>query len=135
MKWTDKYIGIPYKELGRDRSGIDCYGLCLLVYKNELGIKIPDYFGIGYEKNKDELRGELQKFIVQESKKNWVEVNLTEGKPFDLILFRIAGYVIHIGILVDSNIMLHSFNGMDCVLEKLDIKCRNRIYKVIRWVA
>lgn len=37
-----KYLSIPYKQLGRDVSGCDCWGLLCLVIKNEYGITIPD---------------------------------------------------------------------------------------------
>lgn len=35
--WYDKYIGIPFKHLGDDEEGIDCFNLCRLVLKNECG--------------------------------------------------------------------------------------------------
>ena len=47
-KWYGKYIGIPYKELGRDESGVDCYGLCVVVYNRELGLDIPGFSGMGF---------------------------------------------------------------------------------------
>jgi len=39
-----KYVGIPFKHLGRDRSGLDCYGLLIYYYKEEFGIEIPDWY-------------------------------------------------------------------------------------------
>lgn len=139
MEWYEKYIGIPYKELGRDEDGVDCYGLCLMIYKNELGIDIPDYFGIGFKKAKDfkssvTMKKELQGIILNESS-HWKEIPQNEARPFDLVLFNMLGYVIHIGILIDKNNMLHSFDGRDCLCENLEKKWRGRIYKVVRWEA
>ena len=34
--WTQKYVGIPYRDLGRDMTGCDCWGLLRLVYGQEL---------------------------------------------------------------------------------------------------
>jgi cell wall-associated NlpC family hydrolase len=43
-----EYLQIPYKVAGRDRKGIDCYGLFLLVAKEKFGIDyFPDFRGRG----------------------------------------------------------------------------------------
>ena len=40
--WYNKYLNFPYKHLGNDiKTGIDCFNLCRLVYKEQLGIEIP----------------------------------------------------------------------------------------------
>ena len=42
MKWYNKYTGFPYRHLGEEPiDGIDCFNLCTLIYKKELGIEIP----------------------------------------------------------------------------------------------
>lgn len=38
-----QYTGIPYKVLGRDRSGIDCWGLISLVYRECWDVQLPDF--------------------------------------------------------------------------------------------
>ena len=37
-----KYLEIPYKPLGRDWNGCDCWGLLCLIAKGEYGITLPD---------------------------------------------------------------------------------------------
>lgn len=39
--WLNQYVGIPY-EVGGRGPALDCWGLCCLVYQNELGIVLPD---------------------------------------------------------------------------------------------
>ena len=41
MTWYNSYTGLPYKNLGDDiNTGIDCFNLCRLVYKEKLNINI-----------------------------------------------------------------------------------------------
>ena len=44
-KWVNDYIGIPYLWGGRSRQGLDCYGLVVLVYREQYGIELPDWVG------------------------------------------------------------------------------------------
>ena len=39
-----QYLHIPYKHLGRDRNGIDCWGLPILYYKEILNIELKDWW-------------------------------------------------------------------------------------------
>lgn len=40
--WYKKYESLPYKHLGTDpKTGIDCFNLCKLIYKERLNIDIP----------------------------------------------------------------------------------------------
>ena len=41
-KWIDDRIGMQYKFLGRDESGLDCLGLILLFYREMFEVELPD---------------------------------------------------------------------------------------------
>lgn len=41
--WLNKYIGLPYLQGGRHPDGIDCYGLCKLIYLEQFDIVLPDW--------------------------------------------------------------------------------------------
>lgn len=42
MSNMEKFIGIPFVNGGRDISGCDCFGLCMLIHE-EFGVNIPDF--------------------------------------------------------------------------------------------
>lgn len=39
-----EYVGIPFRELGRDKGGVDCWGLIKLIFENEYKIVLPEYY-------------------------------------------------------------------------------------------
>jgi len=43
LGWINDYIGIPYIHNGRDMKGLDCYGLCKLIYQEEYSEELPDW--------------------------------------------------------------------------------------------
>lgn len=119
--WSNKYVGIPYKDYGRDTSGIDCWGLARLVYKNEFNINLPsftDSYTVGD-------RQALQELIAR-NKESWVQLDKpTEGC---LVLFRILGNDSHIGIAVSDTHFLHARDGYDSSIEAFDgINWKSRI--------
>jgi cell wall-associated NlpC family hydrolase len=42
LHWVHKYLAIPYRPGGRDRTGLDCWGLLKLVYREQFGIELPE---------------------------------------------------------------------------------------------
>jgi len=109
----EKYIGIPYAEKGRDISGLDCYGLVRLIYKNEYKIDLPS-FTADYDAD-DNTR--IQDLFAQ-YKEGWETIDQpSEG---DVVLFRMMGIESHIGIVIDSSHFLHVREGRDSVIESFD---------------
>jgi cell wall-associated NlpC family hydrolase len=45
IRWADKYLGIPWKDGGRGRDGVDCWGFVRLVLWEEFGHAVPAYSG------------------------------------------------------------------------------------------
>jgi len=41
--WAGDFIGLPYTDKGRDRTGCDCWGLVRLALAEVAGITLPDY--------------------------------------------------------------------------------------------
>lgn len=115
----EKYIGIPYAEKGRDETGLDCWGLVRLVYKNELNIDLPS-FSAEYDTSDNERLEEL----FAQYKEGWESTDCAEVG--DVVIFRIFGYESHIGVCVGDNNFLHVREGRDSVIESLDNAKWNR---------
>lgn len=120
LEMQSKYSRVPFKEHGNTLSGCDCGGLVWLIYKNELGIVLPDwrkYYSSTQIENSDELSGTISTMLGE----NGVEVPLSQVQPFDVLSFRIGTAPIHVGIAVNARLFLHIMAGRTCVAqERLD---------------
>jgi cell wall-associated NlpC family hydrolase len=104
------YVGIPWRDGGRTRDGIDCWGLFRLVYREVLGIELPS-FGEYYTTALDRI---VIRKLVDGGMDNWQEVLMPD--PGDGALLTIAGRV-HIGVVVGNDYMLHIEKGAGSVIE------------------
>jgi sulfur carrier protein ThiS len=109
----EKYIGIPFLEKGRDESGVDCWGLVRLIYKQEYNINLPSFVE-DYELSDDARIGEL----FAQYKEGWTP--LTQPTVGCVVLFRMFGTESHIGIVVDNSHFIHVREGRDSVIESLE---------------
>ena len=104
--WTDRYIGIPFVEVGRDFNGCDCAGLVLLALREETGIQALDFTEYerldfagmaGYEK----LGG-----LIERAMSEWRVVDRPQA--FDLARFYHGRYPCHVGLWTGyGNAFLH----------------------------
>lgn len=99
--WSASYIGIPYKARGRTRDGLDCWGLLRLVYADRLGITLPAYTDAPDAAE----RAETGALITREAASWWTRVQ--DPVPMDAVLFRVAGWPTHVGVVVAPGRMLH----------------------------
>jgi len=118
--WYNKYVGIPYKDKGRDSTGVDCWGLVRLIYNEQYGTQLPS-FSEYYESG---VTLGIQETIAQQ-KENWYRVESPE--PGDVILFKVLGHESHLGLYVGANYFIHAMEGVDqVVIQKLNSAEWNR---------
>jgi hypothetical protein len=106
----EKYIGIPYVEKGRVDTGIDCWGLARLIYKNEYNISLPSFSAEYQTEDSDRIEE-----LFAQYKEGWEESN--SPKEGDIVVFRIFGYESHVGVAVSATHFIHSREGRDTVIE------------------
>jgi probable lipoprotein NlpC len=127
-----QYIGIPFLDHGRDRSGCDCWGLVRLVYAEQLGIILPD---LGDEYSEAYARGEVDEAVGSTVGQEWnVDVTGQAWQPLDVMIFTRAGVECHVGLYVRPGEMLHVIEGTAAAYERYDtVKWKRRLSRVVRW--
>lgn len=135
-KWYDSYIGFPYKHLGHDtRTGIDCFNLCKLVFKQELNIDIPystyDFCNIADE---DWYNKTHEQWMLKATDNgDWVEI--TNLNPFDIILMSIGStnVVNHCALYLGEGLILQTMENRDSGVYKYHRYYQQYTVKKVRW--
>ena len=81
------YVGVPWRHLGRSRTGVDCIGLVLLAAR-EVGVELPDPAPYAREPQGTRL---LEGIIAHAAR-------VSEVRAGDVLLFRLSLYGGHVGI-------------------------------------
>lgn len=101
--WSARYLGLPHRDLGRDITGADCWGLLRLVYAAELGVDLPCYAGAYHSAAE---AAEIAALI--DGAKGWADWQpVSAEQPFDAALFRRGAHRSHVGVIVRPGLMLH----------------------------
>jgi cell wall-associated NlpC family hydrolase len=112
--WAGHYIGLPFREHGRDRAGLDCWGLVRLVMAEQFNIALPSHAAEYERTSQAEKIGAL---IERESQK-WKIIATGSETCGDVVVLRVRGRPMHVGMVIGDRQMLHIERGIDSVLEK-----------------
>lgn len=96
------FIGLPYADKGRDRTGVDCWGFIRLVYADVAGITLPDY-GDAYTRPGD--HASVADAVDAGLKHNWQRVDRPQA--LDLLILRIAGRPWHCAVMTTRDTFAH----------------------------
>lgn len=92
--------GVEYKMGGLSKNGVDCSGFVYHTFRSKFGINIP-------------RTTKLQSTIGQAVSKNKL-------KSGDLVFFKTATKVRHVGIYLENNNFLHASTSKGVMISKLD---------------
>lgn len=128
--WAGRYIGLPFEDHGRSRSGLDCWGLARLVLSEQFGIALPS-FAAEYRRTTD--TGRISDLILREIPA-WQFVAAGEEALGDIIILRQRGAPMHVGIVLGDKRMLHIERGIDSAIEAYSGPCwRDRVFGFYRY--
>ena len=112
--WAGHYIGLPFLDHGRDRSGLDCWGLVRLVMAEQYGIALPSFI---HEYQRTTQVDKISTLIEREALK-WKVVSPGSETCGDTIVLRVRGKPMHVGMVLGDRQMLHIEFGINSVIEK-----------------
>jgi len=129
--WAAQYVGLPYRPGGRDRAGIDCWGLYSLVMAEQWGMQLPPYEGppMGSAAS---LRAVAR--AAEDYAKQFTRIDAADARLGDAILIRTYGFPVHLGMVVGRGLMLHAEEYQDSVIARYTSpQWASRIVSFFRW--
>lgn len=138
MKFPQDYITLQFKDGGRTRPNVDCWGLVCLVYKEQLGIELPHYGEIGAK----ELLSIARTVNANVIGDDWEKT--TSPNVFDVVVMsahdRVNGKIsrvnAHVGIMVDERKVLHIEDGAGaCIVDIQSPMLKNRVVGVYEYAG
>lgn len=99
-----KWLGVPYRYGGNDKSGVDCSGLIVGVFDNALNMKLP------------RNSAKQNEFCIDIDRKGL--------QPGDLVFFDTTrnhnGHVSHVGLYIGDGRMIHSSSSKGVIVSAID---------------
>lgn len=124
--WVQEYIGIPFVSGGRDRRGLDCYGLIRLVLMEQYECTLPLLDG-KYD-NALNLYDTSPLFFQQLP---ILTERIAGPQERALALLEMHQLPCHLGLFCGGESIIHSRAGVGVVAERLD--SRRLPGKIVGW--
>lgn len=109
------YVGIPYLDKGRDRAGIDCWGVVRLVLREVFHVELPSYDETYCDGDDWQAIGTAVRAGLLHG---WRRVERPQAG--DLLVLAIARRPWHCALMLDAVHFLHAAPGDSTVIDRLD---------------
>lgn len=133
-EWTQDYVGLPFAWNGADRSGVSCWGLVRLAYREIAGIELP-----AYDEVEAGVRDGAQDPAPYIATPRFRQIETTAIASGDVL--HLWGYrdgrrsPTHCGIAVSRDLVLHAEEATGAVVSRLyDPRFFKRLIGAFRYV-
>lgn len=119
----DEILTIPFLEGGRDESGCDCWGLCVILYKKLYNIDVDSYSHIHYSQSVKQSNSPNSLSNASQGIQGIVGggdfpfIQVEEPRFGDFVLVNMLGRPVHMGFVIDENTMIHTTNSTGVSIE------------------
>jgi NlpC/P60 family len=103
--WHENYVGLRFVKGGRDRRGLDCWGLVRLVLMEQRGLVLPDYL---------DCFDPAEAIRAAKRGGDWLPVSGPQECDVMVMLTPLSGFRIapmHVGVMVAPRRLLHIDDG------------------------
>ncbi len=111
--WVQTYLGIPWEET-------HCWDLVRRVLAERFGLSVPSY----RDRYTSPTDADAVAAVVRAERQGWPEVRDGEEQAGDVVLLRLVGQPVHVGLVVAPGDMLHTLRGLGARLER---------YRTVAW--
>ena len=105
------YMRLPWAPDGRTRSGVDCWGLIVLVYRELYGLELPEFAGALRGRELPELGAAdiaAIRSAWRENARAWIPVDVQNALEGDVIDKRVGWARPHVLLIVSRDHALHA---------------------------
>lgn len=123
-------IGVPFADGGRSMSGVDCWGLVMVIYAR-LGITLTDYAVSAF------ASAQIG-HIIQRDKALWREVDMPETGDVIIMALdhRLPGVCTHCAVSLGGTMAIHALNRLGVHSFRIDSPIwRPKIEGFHRWAG
>ena len=116
-RWASRYVGLPFVSGGRDRRGVDCWGLVRLVFADVAGIDLPSHDTVAADDLHKVLRLIDRALLIPP----WTtQVQRGAEKPLDVVVMSDRRMPAHVGLVVAPGLVLHAQEKTLSAIMRLD---------------
>ena len=128
--WAGRYIGLPFRDHGRDRAGLDCWGLVRLGLSEQFGHMLPS-LAADYPHSR---AVETIDKVIRREIPLWNDIAAGAEKAGDVIVLRLGGKPLHVGTVLGDRHMLHIETGINSAIERYDgTRWKDRVFGFYRY--